>query len=378
MKAVKSTSQIRKTEVSSVQMRVLGNEVRGLLFMSKGTQSARTVRLGRRAGGLAVSILALIVLGTVGPAMAQEGGNQAGLMIQFGDGSVYTACVELGSDGQATGEEVLRAAGFETRIDFSSGFGGGTVCKIGNEGCNFPADKCFCQCTMKPGDPCIYWSYFHLLEGQWRYSSQGLDSYVVRAGEVEGWVWGASTVGSGAPPPLVTFEQICSAPAPTTEPPQPTATQPPQPTPTATIGEPTGTPRPTNTPAPTASSAPTTPPAPTRTPISETTTPSPRPAMVATDTLLPSATALVTPTRTAAPTATPTAMQTAMQTSVPEAVASDTGSEQIPAAATEIPAPAPTVTEMENGSSASSYIVFGVLVVGLVAGLVLLRIRQKR
>lgn len=338
--------------------------------MTKGTQSAWIAGSRRRAGGLAVSILALVFLGTVGPAMAQEGGGRAGLVIQFGDGSVHTACVDLGSDGQATGEEVLRAAGFETRIDFSSGFGGGTVCKIGNEGCNFPADKCFCQCTMKPGDPCVYWNYFHLLEGQWRYSSQGLDSYVVRAGDVEGWVWGLSTVGGAILPPLVTFEQICGAPSATAESSQPTATQPPQPTPTATIGEPTRTARPTNTPAPTASPAPTKPPSSTRTPGAATATSSPRPAVMATNTLPPSATSLVTPTRAAAPTATQTAM--------PEAVASGTGSEQMPAAETETPAPAAAVQEVENRSSATSYIFFGLLVVGLVAGLILLRVRQRQ
>ena len=99
-------------------------------------------------------------------------------------------------------------------------------------------------------------------------------------------------------------------------------------------------------------------------------TSSPRPAVMATNALPPSATSLVTPTRTPAPTATPTAM--------PEAVASGTGSEQMPAAATETPAPAAAVQEVEDPSSATSYIFFGLLVVGLVAGLVLLRVRQRQ
>jgi hypothetical protein len=373
---VKSASEMRRTKLANVWVRSLWNEVQGDRFMSRGTQSVGIAGSRRRAAGLVVSIVALIFLGTVNPAMAQDGGNQAGLVIQFGDGSVHTACVDLGSDGQATGEEVLRAAGFETRIDFSSGFGGGTVCKIGNEGCNFPADKCFCQCTMKPGDPCVYWSYFHSLEGQWRYSSQGLDSYLVRAGDVEGWVWGLSTVGGGILPPLISFEEICDAPSgapppsPTAESPQPTATQPPQPTPTATVGQPTGTTRPTDTPVATASPAPTTRPSPTRTPVSETATRSPRPAVVATSTLPPPATSVVAPTETAVPTAT--------QRSTPEAVASGTERDEMQAAETETPAPTPTVKGVENGSSATGYIVFGVLAVGLVAGLIVLRVRQRQ
>jgi hypothetical protein len=359
-------------------MRSQWDEVKGLLYMTRGTQSVWIAGSRRRAAGLAVSILALIFLGTVSPAMAQDGGDQAGVVIQFGDGSAHTACVELGSDGQATGEEVLRAAGFGTRIDYSSGFGGGTVCKIGNEGCDFPAEKCFCQCTMKPGDPCVYWSYFHLLDGQWRYSSQGLDSYVVRAGDVEGWAWGLSTVGAGILPPLITFEQICGAPseAPpptaTVESSLPSATQPPQSTPTATVAQPTATTRPTNTAVPTAWPSPTRALPPTSTARPETATASPRPAMAATATPAASLTPVVTPT--SAPTS--TATQTAAQTATPEAIASGTESEQISAADKAPSAPASSASEMESGSRTTGYIFFGVLVVGLVAGLIVLRVRQ--
>ena len=69
--------------------------------------------------------------------------NKAGVVIDFGGGSVYTACVDLGTDGQATGEELLHTAGFDVLIEYSSQ--GGAVCKIGVQGCNFPDQNCWCQ-----------------------------------------------------------------------------------------------------------------------------------------------------------------------------------------------------------------------------------------
>ncbi|NCC32338.1 MAG: hypothetical protein EOM24_09975, partial [Chloroflexia bacterium] len=36
---------------------------------------------------------------------------QAGLVVRFGDGSVRTACVDLGAAGQMTGEQALRYSG---------------------------------------------------------------------------------------------------------------------------------------------------------------------------------------------------------------------------------------------------------------------------
>ena len=190
------------------------------------TQSAPRISSFGRLIGLAASVILLVLLGLISPAKAQEDGNQAGLVVQFGDGSLHTTCVDLGPDGQITGEEMLRASGYAALIDYGSGFGGGTVCKIDNEGCDFPADKCFCQCTMKPGDPCIYWSYFHLLDGQWRYSIQGVSNYVVRPGDVEAWVWGLGSAGSGVAPPSITLEQICVPPPKTTPPPSTTSLPP--------------------------------------------------------------------------------------------------------------------------------------------------------
>jgi hypothetical protein len=272
--------------------------------------------------GLAASIILLVLLGLISPVNAQEDGNQAGLVVQFGDGSLRTTCVDLGPDGQATGEDLLRASGYETLIDYGSGFGGGTVCKVGNEGCDFPAEKCFCECTMKPGDPCVYWSYFHLLDGQWRYSIQSLSNYVVRPGDVEAWVWGLGSAGAGVAPPSVAFEQICDPPPQATQPPSATAQLPS-----------------TSTPAP----------------------------ITPTVSSQPAAAATMTPEPPAEPP--PVTATTEVVASIAE-VEPNTPSDREESVTT-----LPIQDAAGASNNIASYIVFGVLVVALAGGLIFMRVR---
>src|SRR5689334_4388603 len=82
--------------------------------------------------------------------------QQAGLVIDFGDGRVLTFCVDLGADGQATGEELLRASNLPVIFEYSGGIGG-AVCKIDTVGSDFPSEPCFSHCTLQPGEPCMYW-----------------------------------------------------------------------------------------------------------------------------------------------------------------------------------------------------------------------------
>jgi len=157
--------------------------------------------------------------------------HHAGVVIKFSDGSVQTACVDLGEDGEASGYDVLRAANVSVVAE-TSGMGT-TICKINQDGCDFPSDPCFCQCMMNPGEDCIYWAYHHLVNGAWEYSNLGASSYTVESGDVEGWGWGVGALNSsGSQPPVMTFDQICVPP-------------------TATPG-PTNTPLPTYTPVPSA------------------------------------------------------------------------------------------------------------------------------
>ncbi|QLQ05745.1 MAG: hypothetical protein HZY76_06455 [Anaerolineae bacterium] len=73
-------------------------------------------------------------------------GQPRGLVVQFGDGSVQTYCIQFTAPS-ITGYDLLQATdNLQVIYDATStGFGAG-VCKINNDGCNFPLDDCFCQC----------------------------------------------------------------------------------------------------------------------------------------------------------------------------------------------------------------------------------------
>lgn len=242
---------------------------------------------------LPLALALLLAIAPSGVAQAQEGtGNKAGVVVDFGGGSVMTACVDLGADGQASGEELLDAAGFDVLIEYSAQ--GGAVCKIDAQGCNFPDQSCWCECMSSP---CVYWAYNHLQDGQWLYSTLGASSYVVHAGDVDGWAWGAGTIAQGAQPPVITFDQICTPP---------TATPSPTPTTIPTTAATVWVPWPTSTPTPTDSG--------TSTP---TWTPPPTATATAAPTNAPTQTFTATPPATIQPTASPTPGTTATPSIVP-------------------------------------------------------------
>jgi hypothetical protein len=99
------------------------------------------------------------------------------------------------------------------------------VCKIGNEGCNYPQQSCFCQCETL-GASCQHWIYFQRIEDNWRYSALGANQRKVKNGDVDGWIWAKGRVdGAEAAPPLLTFDQLCSATNVIAQQPQPAATR---------------------------------------------------------------------------------------------------------------------------------------------------------
>jgi hypothetical protein len=130
---------------------------------------------------------------------------RVGLYVQFQDGSAFTQCVEVDAS-EATGLDVLRQSGLDFIFEPGGGMGT-TICKIGEIGCDYPGEDCFCQCL---GNPCQYWTYWYEAEGQWKYSPLGISNRVVEDGDVEGWVWGS---GRESPPPEILAEGICSTPA---------------------------------------------------------------------------------------------------------------------------------------------------------------------
>lgn len=141
-----------------------------------------------------VAVGVAVVLGLINlPLVIAQEGERAGLVVQFADGKLMTSCVDLG--GQTfSGYELLQQTGLDLSVYYDANQDV-AVCSINDQGCS--ADHCFCQFPE-------YWSYWHMEEGKWVYSGRGSSDYAVQSGSVEGWVW-----GSGEPPPLISFDQIC-------------------------------------------------------------------------------------------------------------------------------------------------------------------------
>lgn len=164
------------------------------------------------------SIVYLLLLALLIPSLGQAQGeqeppNRAGLVIRHGDGRVTTACVSF-SEPSISGLDLLRRSGVPF-IAQESGLGV-AVCKLDGEGCEYPVEDCFCK---RDGPTTLYWAYNRLVDGSWTFSQLGASSITVEPGDVEGWAWGAGSAADGAQPPVVPFEQICTAPASVSTPP---------------------------------------------------------------------------------------------------------------------------------------------------------------
>jgi hypothetical protein len=202
---------------------------------------------------LAISSTSPLLIDTIARAQAP---NRVALVVQYGDGTVYTQCVEFAED-EITGLDVLLRA--DLGVVYSGGGASAQVCKIGPDGCDSPGN-CFCQCS---GTDCKYWSYWHLVDGAWQYSPVGGGLYKVRDGAVEGWTWGIGTPSDAPQPPRTAFEDVCAPPTatpPPTDTPPPTATatatEPPPATALPTVTATQTVPPPTTTPIPAATPQP--------------------------------------------------------------------------------------------------------------------------
>lgn len=180
-------------------------------------QPTRTQSSAARARSRLISVLLclaallLLIFSSPGYTQTEDYPHHAGLVVQFGDGRVETACIDLGSDGAASGEEVLLSSELDVQASYNSK-DQAAICKIEEDGCTYPGSTCFCQCQNSSDASCTYWAYFHLVKNDWQYGGLGVSTYTVRAGAVEGWSWGKGQLGkSGTPPPIKTFEEICQA-----------------------------------------------------------------------------------------------------------------------------------------------------------------------
>lgn len=121
--------------------------------------------------------------------------HYAGLVVQFEDGSLVTDCLSF-SEEKISGLELLSRSG----LDIATW--GTAVCRIERAGCDYPAERCFCECLAPP---CRFWSYWQWRDGRWVYSEVGASQRQVSDGDIDGWVW-----GDGQTPPVADPERICS------------------------------------------------------------------------------------------------------------------------------------------------------------------------
>lgn len=194
---------------------------------------------------LTIAILTTILLASpvVAQEQAGEGENRAALVVDWGDGRVVSQCISFPEES-ISGYELLRRSGLPIEVDAAGGFGA-AICSIDGVGC--PGTDCFCDCPG--GNDCVYWSYWHVLNGAWVFSAAGAGNYQVSNGAVDGWVWGPGSVASASPPVSTSFDAVCPALV----------------VPTETAVPPTETPIPSSTPTPI-------PPTPTPVPIQPTLT----------------------------------------------------------------------------------------------------------
>jgi MYXO-CTERM domain-containing protein len=268
------------------------------------------------------TVVAIVALFALLPSFALAEG-EAGLVVEWGDGTVSAFCI--GFDGDSiSGDRLLAEAGL-VASDFT-----GLVCSINSVGCQHSGtfDSCTCECAVG-SDSCVYWAFFTQSHGEsWRYSALGFRSQAARDGDLHGWRWGERSSNSATAPRNITFEHVCGHP-PGQAAPEPTATPvPPAPTlPASTI-------------PPTAAA--------TATEVTATTT------AVATNESVITPTAATTTTRAAS---TGTTSPSSAATSTPE-----------PLETVAPPTPAPPAAG-DGGASTGGFIAFGVIAAVLLAGL---------
>jgi len=163
-----------------------------------------------RRAVLAVLVLGLLPAGAVtlaaAPACA-DSPHHAALIVDTGSGGgVYRFCVGF-SAASITGKDVLDDAGMNPPPVYQQyGANGVAVCQL--LGVGRDADHC-----LEAGNN---WAYYRAAAGTttFTYSNAGASSTAVHDGDVEGWIWEASS----GPPPFTSESQICppaAAPATT-------------------------------------------------------------------------------------------------------------------------------------------------------------------
>ena len=98
-----------------------------------------------------LGLVLLCVASLNSPEIKAQSPNRVGLVVDKGDGSVVTRCVEF-SKAEIGGYDLLMRSGLQVVASQASGQGV-TICEIDGKGC--PANNCFCKCSLGSFSICL-------------------------------------------------------------------------------------------------------------------------------------------------------------------------------------------------------------------------------
>ena len=125
--------------------------------------------------------------------------SKAGVVVRNADGSTDEMCVFF-DEPTISGLDLLNRTG-TSYVEERSAVGS-AICRIGEGGCGYPSEQCFCEYPE-------FWGYWVREPGEakFTFASTGAADHEVRDGSVDGWSWGKD----GKPaPPNVPFEDVCA------------------------------------------------------------------------------------------------------------------------------------------------------------------------
>lgn len=159
----------------------------------------RRARTGARAALVALGVLAgtvpvgpMAVATTLGSTVEHCPPDAVTVVVDFTGlgGGIESGCAE----GADSGTQALIAAGFADTRD-PSGF----ICAI-----DALPDPCPAEFTGE------FWSYWHVVDGQWQSYDVGSDDSVPGPGDVEGWRYGDGTTPPAATVPAASEPEVTS------------------------------------------------------------------------------------------------------------------------------------------------------------------------
>lgn len=141
-----------------------------------------------------------------------DAASRVGVVIRYADGTVHMSCVTF-DEQSISGLQLLQSAVEDVIAQPAPG--NAAICKIGGDGCDYPAEPCFCKFGAGKNE---YWAYWQLDGREWRYGRQGAGARRVHNGDVDGWAYGSGSgrpgsagavVERGTQPPVASFDEIC-------------------------------------------------------------------------------------------------------------------------------------------------------------------------